>query len=159
MIGTDLMATLAVPQGFPDPEGQTNNRRVLAAIVAGLAPPPPCPARFTLPTPETWSYGRLSGTAHPTAADVWASGLTFGGYLACVVDEFAGLVMLSVLPDGATFLTAGLTIDLHAPMRAGEVTIGAEVIRLTGRDATVEVTIGQRDRIVSLATARQVIRP
>jgi len=66
---------------------------------------------------------------------------------------------LSVLPDGATFLTAGLTIDLHAPMRAGEVTIGAEVIRLTGRDATVEVTIGQRDRIVSLATARQVIRP
>jgi acyl-coenzyme A thioesterase PaaI-like protein len=68
------------------------------------------------------------------------------------------MVILSVVPDSATFLTAGLAIDLHGPMRPGELAVTADVIRLTGRDATVEVTIAQHDRIVSLATIRHVIR-
>jgi hypothetical protein len=153
-----MTVALAVPQGFPDTTGPTNNRRVLDAIVAGLAPLPPSTPGVILPRPQTWSYGSLSGTAQVPAGKTWTPGLAFGGYLTCLVDEYGGLVMLSVLPDSATFLTAGLAIDLHGPMRAAEIAITAEVVRLTGRDASVEVTLAQHDRIVSLATIRHVIR-
>lgn len=146
-----------VPEGFPGVIGLNNNRRILDAIITGLAPPPPCVPRFSLPRPKSWSYGKLSGTAFPTSSETWSPGVVFGGYLACLVDQFAGLVMLSVLPDGATFLTATTKIDVHRPLRPGETEIGAEVLRLTARDATIEVTVNQRDRIVSLATIRQVI--
>jgi uncharacterized protein (TIGR00369 family) len=149
--------TTALPQGFPTVSSPTNNRRILDAIITGLAPPPPCVPRFLLPRPQSWSYGALHGTAFPTSSETWSPGVVFGGYLACLVDQFAGLVMLSVLPDGATFLTASLKIDVHRPMRPGETTIAAEVIRLSSRDAVIEVTLSQRDRIVSLATIRQVI--
>ena len=153
-----MTMALAVPQGFPDITGPTNNRRVLDAIVDGLAPLPPSTPGVILPRPQTWSYASLSGAAQPPAGQTWTPGLAFGGYLTCLIDEYAGLVMLSVLPDSATFLTAGLAIDLHGPMRAGELAVAADVIRLTGRDATVEVTLAQHDRIVSLATVRHVIR-
>lgn len=150
-------ATIVVPQGFPGLTGPTNNRRILDAIITGLAPPPPCVPRFSLPSPESWSYGTLCGTAHPTSAETWCPGVVFGGYLACLVDQFAGPVMLSVLPDGASFLTASTKIDVHRPMRPGATTIGAEVIRLSARDATIEVTVSQQGRIISLATIRQII--
>lgn len=146
-----------VPQGFPSVTSLTNNRRILDGIITGLAPPPPCVPRFSLPSPESWSYGTLSGSAHPTSAETWCPGVVFGGYLACLVDQYAGLVMLSVLPDGASFLTASTKIDVHRPMRPGPTTIAAEVIRLTGRDATIEVTLSQQDRSISTGIIRQVI--
>jgi acyl-coenzyme A thioesterase PaaI-like protein len=155
MMPGDLMTV--VPHGFPDATSPTSNRRILDAIITGLAPPPPCVPRFSLPRPESWSYGTLSGTAHPTSAETWCPGVVFGGYIACLVDQYAGLVMLSVLPDGASFLTASTRIDAQRPMRPGAATISAEVARLTARDATVEVTVSQQGRAVSLASIRQVI--
>jgi len=149
---------LAVPHDFPDPAAPTGNRRLLEAIVSGAAPPPPCVPRFALPRPGGWSHGTLTGTARPTETETWAPGVVFGGYLACLVDQFAGLVMLSVLPDGATFLTAGMTIDLHAPMRPDEATVNARVVRLAVREATVEIVLGQSGRTVCRATVRQVVR-
>ena len=150
-------ALAVVPQGFPDVSSPTNNRRILDAIITGLAPPPPCVPRFSLPRPKSWSYGTLFGTAHPTSAETWCPGVVFGGYLACLVDQYAGLVMLSILPDGASFLTASTKIDAQRPMRPGAATISAEIVRVTQRDATVEVTVSQQDKTVSLATIRQVI--
>jgi acyl-coenzyme A thioesterase PaaI-like protein len=149
---------LAVPPDYPDPAAGTGNRRLLAAIVSGAAPPPPCVTRFALPRPGAWSPGTLTGTVRPTETETWAPGVVFGGYLACLVDQFAGLVMLSVLPDGATFLTAGMTLDLHAPMCPGEATISARVVRLAVREATVEVALDQSGRAVCRATVRQVVR-
>jgi uncharacterized protein (TIGR00369 family) len=152
------MTELAVTPDFPGETEETAGRRLLEAIVSGIAPPPPCVARFALPRPDAWSHGTLTGTAIPTATETWAPGIVFGGYLACLADQFAGLVMLSVLPDGATFLTAGLTVDMHSPMRPGEARVAARIVRLTRRAATVEVTLEQGGRTVSAATVRQVIR-
>jgi len=149
---------LTVPPDYPDPAACTGNRRLLAAIVSGAAPPPPCVTRFALPRPGVWSHGTISGTVRPTETETWAPGVVFGGYLACLVDQFAGLVMLSVLPDGATFLTAGMSLDLHAPMRPDEATISARVVRLAVREATVEVVLDQSGRAVCRATVWQVVR-
>jgi uncharacterized protein (TIGR00369 family) len=155
---SETTTMLSVPHDFPAEGVETGNRRLLEAIVSGLAPPPPCVPRFALPRPAAWSYGVLAGIANPTDTETWAPGIVFGGYLACLVDQFAGLVMLSVLPDGAMFLTAGMTVDMHNPMRPGEASVRAQIVRLTRRGATIEVVLAQRGRTVSLATVRQVIR-
>jgi acyl-coenzyme A thioesterase PaaI-like protein len=153
---TELALTL--PRDFPGESEQTSNRRLLEAIVSGLAPPPPCVPRFALPRPSAWSHGVLVGLATPTDTETWAPGIVFGGYLACLVDQFAGLVMLTVLPDRASFLTAGLSVDLHNPMRPGDASVSARIVRLSRRSATIEVLLEQHAKTVGVATVRQVIR-
>lgn len=148
----------AAPPGFPGPQARTGYRRLLDDIVSGAMPPPPCAARFALPRPSAWSYAVLHGTASTTEAETWAPGVVFGGYTACLVDQFAGLVMLTVLPDGASFLTAGFRLDLDRPMRPGEATITARVLRLAARQATVSVEVGQGGRVTSRATVTQALR-
>ena len=149
----------ATPTGFPVSTVDTANRQVLTAIVAGELPPPSCVDRFLLPAPSAWSYGFITGTAEPTDAETWEPGVVFGGYLACLVDQFAGLVMLTVLPDGAGFLTYGLSLDLRAPVRPGEVVIEARIRSLAAREAIVDVELSQDGRVTSRAAVTQVIRP
>jgi uncharacterized protein (TIGR00369 family) len=156
------MTTLAVPPpGFPAATGPTRNRRLLDAVVSGAAPEPACVRRLDLPRPQVWSYGRVAGTVNPTVEHTWMPDVVFGGYLCCLVDQFAGLVMLTVLPDGATFLTSEVAMRLHSPTRPGPVTVDARVVRLTRRDATVEVTMtvpdGAGERVTSRATVQQVL--
>jgi EmrB/QacA subfamily drug resistance transporter len=151
-------AGLARPPGFPLPAEATDYRRLLDAVVSGAMPPPPCVSRFALPRPSAWSYGTLRGTASPGEIETWTPGVVFGGYIACLADQFAGLVMLTVIPDGATFLTAGVSLDLRSPLRPGQAEVTARVLRLGRREAMVEVVIDQDGRTTSRATVTQVVR-
>jgi acyl-coenzyme A thioesterase PaaI-like protein len=157
-IHEDNGSLLAAPPGFPSPARATRYRQLLDDIVTGAGHPPPCVPRFALPRPSAWSYGLLRGAASPTQVETWAPGVVFGGYIGCLVDQFAGLVMLSVLPDGAAFLTASIHIDLHTPIRPGEAGITARVLALAAREATVAVELDQDGRITSRATVTQVLR-
>jgi hypothetical protein len=75
---TETTTMLSVPQDFPADGVETGQRRLLEAIVSGLAPPPPCVPRFALPRPAAWSYGVLAGIANPTDTETWAPGIVFG---------------------------------------------------------------------------------
>jgi uncharacterized protein (TIGR00369 family) len=121
-------------------------------------PPPRCVPRFALPRPSAWSYGALHGLAAVTEDETWAPGVVFGGYIGCLADQFAGLVMLTVLPDGMTFLTADIRLDLHSPVRPGEVAITAGVLRLRARQATAHVTVEQGGTVSCQATVTQALR-
>ncbi len=156
--GANGGSLLAAPAGFPGPARATRYRQLLDDIVTGAGHPPPCVPRFALPRPSAWSYGVLRGAASPTQVETWAPGVVFGGYIGCLVDQFAGLVMLSVLPDGATFLTASIHIDLHTPIRPGETGITARVLALAAREATVVVDLDQDGQTTSRATVTQVLR-
>ena len=160
---TAAASPLSPPRGFPDPVRSTGNRRLLDAIVSGAAPAPPCVPRFDLPTPQTWSYGRVSGTAYAASEHTWTPDVVFGGYLCCLVDQFAGLAMLTVLPDATSFLTHTITLEMHRPVRTGPALVEARVIRLTTREATVTVSLGVptgsgSGRPAGQATVRQVLR-
>lgn len=156
--GQGQEAGAARPPGFPHPAETTGYRRHLDAVVTGAAPPPPSATRFALPRPSAWSYGTLRGTATPAEIDTWTPGVVFGGYIACLADQFAGLVMLTVIPDGATFLTAGISLDLRSPLRPGHAEVTARVLRLARREATVEVMVDQDGRTTSRATVTQIVR-
>lgn len=156
--GPGQEAGVSRPPGFPHPAEATGYRRHLDAVVTGAAPPPPCVPRFALPRPSAWSYGTLRGVATPKEIDTWSHGVVFGGYIACLADQFAGLVMLTVIPDGATFLTAGIELDLRRPLRPGRAEITARVLRLERREATVEVMVDQDGRTTSRASVTQIVR-
>ena len=66
--------------------------------------------------------------------------------------------MLTVIPDGATFLTAGISLDLRSPLRPGHAEVTARVLRLARREATVEVMVDQDGRTTSRATVTQIVR-
>jgi len=143
--------------GFPAAGERTLHRRLLDAIVAGVAVTPPCVERLALPTPTGWKHGEVECRGDVSEEVGW-DGVVFGGYLAAVADLYGGLAMLTVLPDGARFLTAGLDVTFTAPMLPGRVRITARVTQLSEREATVQVLLRQRNRITSRARTDQVIQ-
>jgi uncharacterized protein (TIGR00369 family) len=153
-------AALPVPSGFPQPEDDTGPRRYLTTLIDGTAAPTPCLERLGLVIPPTtaWGHGRV-GLEMDLPADLTLTpGVIFGGYLTCLVDHLASLVMMTVLPDGTFVLTASLSTDFAGPVIPGPVRIEAEVVELGRRLATVEIVFSQAGRVTTRAKAEQVIR-
>jgi acyl-coenzyme A thioesterase PaaI-like protein len=144
--------------GFPVADEVTKNRRLLDAIVAGNAPAPPYVGRLALPRPTGWKPGEVECRTR-VGEEVGWDGVIFGGYLAAVADLFGGLAMLTVLPDGARFLTAELGVTFTTPIVPGNVRITARVTELSTRGATVQVLLRQRNRVAGRARTDQVIQP
>jgi len=80
------------------------------------------------------------------------SGLVFGGYLSAFSDYIAGSAMLTVLKDDEIFFTKKLEIEYKKPLRTGNVTTTATVIKQEGIYATIEVNF-TNDKGVVHATA------
>jgi len=153
-------AALPVPPGFPGPGDDTGPRRYLNTLIDGTAPPTPCLERLGLVIPPTtaWGHGRV-GLEMDLPADLTLTpGVIFGGYLTCLVDHLASLVMMTVLPDGTFVLTASLSTVFSGPVLPGPVRIEAEVVELGRRLATVEITFSQGGRVTTRAKAEQVVR-
>ena len=87
------------PAGFPPADEPTVYRTTLDSIVDGKIADPPYVRRLALPRPTGWSYGRMDALVDIGEDVTWESGAVFGGYVTCLTDLFAGLVMLTVLPD------------------------------------------------------------
>ncbi len=145
------------PDGFPEADQLTGYRALLNLIVAGEAPPPAYVRRLALPRPTTWLPGWVESATTVGDEVTWTAGAVFGGYLACVADQFAGLAMFTVLPDAARFLTATAETAFHRPVRPGQLTIEATVVDLSGRNAVVEVLMYQDGHTAAASRATQTI--
>jgi acyl-coenzyme A thioesterase PaaI-like protein len=149
-----------IPPGFPAPGADSVARRYLSSLIDGSVTPPACLGALLLPIPATtiWSYGRLR--VHICLDDILTltPGVIFGGYVTCLVDHFASLVMLTVLPDDARVLTATTETAFHAPLFPGDVAIEASVTKVSARRALAEVTFQQGQGIASRGVAEQIIK-
>jgi uncharacterized protein (TIGR00369 family) len=154
----DLCRTLQVPPGFPEPTARTRHRETLKAIISGQLPRSSCAAMLSLPRPASYGHGTLSGEVNLSDEVTWAGGVVFGGYAACLIDQFSALVMMTVLPDTASILTADISVSFSAPLRPGTAMIRASVRTVSHWSATVITHIDQHGTAVCVGTAHQVVR-
>jgi acyl-coenzyme A thioesterase PaaI-like protein len=145
------------PVDFPSADEHTRYRAMLDSIIDGTAANPPYVRRLALPRPTRWSYGRLDALLEIGADVTWNSGAVFGGYITCLTDLYAGLAMLTVLPDTARFLTGHIAVSFRAPLVPGRVSIVATVTELLAHKAATKVVIRQSGRITSTGLVTQVI--
>ncbi|MFB7470632.1 PaaI family thioesterase [Kitasatospora sp. NPDC056184] len=144
-------------RGIAAPDDDTRGRRLLVGLIHGSAEDPPCARLLALPPATGWSPGRItSQTVFPQELTL-TPGVVFGGWIACLSDHFAGLAMLSALPDGLAFLTAQLSVEYRAPLVPGPADIEAEVTRCSTRHALVEIRFNQGGRVAAVATVEQII--
>jgi acyl-coenzyme A thioesterase PaaI-like protein len=155
---TSRSPSIPLPAGFPRPDERNGYRMLLDMIVRGTSPDPPVIRTLKPPRPAEWSPGAL--TVHATLSEdhTWSSGIIFGGYLACLLDLYGGLVLLTILPDRAAVLTGTLDIAFPAPTTPGPVRIDAMVAKVSDCRALTEVTITQYGLVTSRGRATQVIR-
>ena len=146
--------------GFPGPHDDTGPRRYLASLIDGTAPPTACLdlLGLVIPPTTTWAHGAVALEMHLGPELTLTPGVIFGGYVTCLVDHLASLVLMTVLPDDTFVLTAEIGADFVGPLVPGAVLIEAAVTRLAKRLALVEITFTQNGRVTTRARAEQVIR-
>jgi len=132
---------------------------VLDQVIAAKTPQTPYARVLRLPRPHAWEPGRVTTRwdVDPELMTPWGS--IFGGYLAALADECAGLVALSVLEPGETFATNDLRLSPMRAVRDGPVTIEATVLH-RGR-STIHVEVAFRDpggALLAKASAIQLVR-
>ncbi|GGW80439.1 hypothetical protein GCM10010503_67300 [Streptomyces lucensis JCM 4490] len=144
-------------RGLAPAGAHTSGRGMLAGLADGTVPDPPAAHTLALPHATSWLPGLV--TCETTFGEelTLTPGVVFGGWIACLVDHFAGLVMLSALPDGSGFLTANLSVDYHAPLVPGPVRVETELISCSTRRAVAEVRFVQDGTRACTATVEQVI--
>ena len=146
--------------GFPGPGDDTGPRRYLASLIDGTAPPTPCLdlLGLAIPPTTTWAHGSVLLELRLGPELTLTPGVIFGGYVTCLVDHLASLVMMTVLPDDTFVLTAQISADFVGPLVPGVVRIEAAVTRLSTRLALVEITFTQNGKVTTRARAEQVVR-
>lgn len=144
-------------RGVAAPDADTGGRRMLAGLADGSVADPPAAHTLALPPATSWLPGLVTCETEFPEALTLTPGVVFGGWIACLVDHFAGLVMLSALPDGCGFLTSGLRVDYHAPLVPGPVTVETELTSCSSRLAVAEVRFVQGGRTAARATVEQII--
>jgi fatty-acyl-CoA synthase len=154
---TSRPASIPLPAGFPLPDERNGYRILLDMIVKGTSPDPPVIRTLEPPRPTVWSPGAL--TVETTLSDdhTWSSGIIFGGYLACLLDLYGALVLLTILPDTATFLTAHLGVSFLKPTTSGPARIDARVLEISSRHARTEVLVVQDGQVTSRGLTTQAI--
>jgi uncharacterized protein (TIGR00369 family) len=131
---------------------------ILDSVVEGTAPRTAYAAALHLPTPVGWESGRVWATWKVSSEFLTPWGAVFGGYLAAIADEFAGLAALSVLEDGETFGTTDLHVSPVRALREGTARIEARVVGRGRAAVHVEVEILREDgTLVARASATQVL--
>ena len=162
--GASAVTAATAAPAFPSrlrgiaPSGATTSGRALLAELAGGTPDDaPAAQTLRLPPATSWSPGRVVCETRLGDEITLTPGVVFGGWIACLSDHFAGLVMLSALPDGYGFLTAGLSTGYHAPLVPGEVRIETELTTCTTRLAVAEVRFEQDGRLASRSVVEQII--
>lgn len=131
---------------------------ILDQVVAGETPETSYAKALRLPRPHAWEPGRVSSrwTVDPELMTPW--GALFGGYLAALADETAGLAALSVLEDGETFATSDLRLSPMRAVREGTIRIEATVIHRGRSTIHVEVEFRREDgSLTAKASAIQLV--
>jgi acyl-coenzyme A thioesterase PaaI-like protein len=143
----------------PRAPSTTRYQRRLDSIRDGTTSDRPFVTKFALPPCTEWSYGLIISefTPHPEA--LVEANVVFGGYIACLVDHFAGLAMYSIAQsDDEPFRTTELSVSFIRPLRLEHTRVEARVTTQADGYAKCEVRLLQADVVVSTGVARQVLR-
>ncbi len=133
-------------------------KEILDRVIRGDTPMPTYAKTLRLPRPEGWEPGRvwLSWQVDPDLLTPWGS--VFGGYLAALADQIAGLAALSVLEEGETFGTNDLRVSPLRAIRGGCVRIEARVLHRGRSTLHIEIEFRAEDgTLMTKATAVQVL--
>lgn len=164
MVETELLVRESDrPMEFPGLEIKTKYRKVLNEVVDGtdIAPIPIATIGLPFATPcvANWEYGRLSGVYTPPSHAAMPTGNIFGGYLAGLVDQWAGLATYSVIPDRLQVLTVNMNMDFKAPAVIVPTRLQASVTTLTDKKAIVQVVAWQGEILLFEANVVEVLVP
>jgi acyl-coenzyme A thioesterase PaaI-like protein len=139
--------------------GTTRYQRRLDSLCAGTNSDRPFVTRFALPPCTEWSYGLVVCEFTPPPDTLVEADVIFGGYIACLVDHFAGLAMYSIAQsDNEPFRTTELSVSFIRPLRLERTRVEARVTTQADGYAICEVRLLQADIEVSRGMARQVLR-
>ena len=120
----------------------------LDAVVAGTGNRTAYAEALRLPRPTGWEPGRVWTVWEVDPAFLTPWGGVFGGYLAALADESAGLAALSVLEPGETFATNDLRISPLRAVRGGTVTIESRVLHRGRSTIFVEIEFRSEDDLL-----------
>lgn len=136
----------------------TANRLLIESIIDGTAIDPPHVERLALPRPTAWAPGWIESVTSFGKELSWGAGAVLGGYLACLGDLLGGLVMFTLLPDDARFLTVSVDTTFHSPTVPGDARAEATIEELSGRKAIVKVLVHQDGKVTATTRAIQIIQ-
>lgn len=132
---------------------------ILDQVIAGKTPETNYAVALRLPRPSRWEPGRVWIEWDVTADYLTPWGAVFGGYLAALADESAGLATLSVLEEGEMFGTTDLRLTPLRAVRGGRMSICASVVHRGRSLIFVEVEFrNHEDALLAKASASQVVR-
>ncbi len=118
---------------------------ILDAVVAGEAPATEYAKTLRLPRPTGWEPGRVWTVWQVDPAVMTPWGAVFGGYVAALADEIAGMTALSALDEGQTFGTCELRVSPLRALRQGKIGIEGRVISRGRSTIHVEVAFHRED--------------
>lgn len=137
----------------------TRYQRRLDSIRDGVSSDRPFVTRFALPPCTDWSYGQVISEFTPHTDALVEADVIFGGYIASLVDHFAGLAMYSVAQsDDTPFRTTDLSVSFIRPLRLRQTRVEARVTDQADGYAVCEVRLFQAGVEVSRGVVRQVLR-
>lgn len=145
-------------EGGATEPGATKYKQLIESIRNGTAPAPPFITRFALPNCTEWSYGHVV-TEFTAPPDVLVEAdVVFGGYIASLIDQYAGLVMYSVLSDDFLFRTTELSVSFDKPLRPGQIRIEADLLDASPRQAVCDIRLFQAGTLISRGTVQIALR-
>ena len=147
------------PDSAPRAASTTRYHRRLDSMRDGTSIDRPFVTRFALPPCTEWSYGLLISEFTPQPDALVEADVVFGGYIACLVDHFAGLAMYTIAQsDNEPFRTSELSVSFLRPLRQQQTRVEARVATQADGYAICEVQLLQAGVVVSTGVVRQVLR-
>lgn len=132
----------------------------LAALVTGVAEPPPVVSTLKLGTLDDWGAGWARKTWTPAPEILNSDGSMFGGYLAALADQILAFAAMTVAPADAAFRTMNLRVDFIRVGKAETLTIEGRVTARTTSIIHVEADFRRPDgELIARAFAQQMVTP
>ena len=136
-------------------------KQALNAAVSGNVLPhmmPPHINFLSLPAITSWKDNYIIIEWEATEDIYQGGGMVFGGYISALADYAAGTAMLTSIEDKDAFATNKLEIEYKRPIKAGLVTIRAEVTNQNGKFVDVVVTFtNAKDQVCAISHVYQTI--
>jgi uncharacterized protein (TIGR00369 family) len=119
----------------------------LERMLAGHHTRSPCGEAMQLPTVSEYRSGYVKSLHRIDARFTNASGVIFGGYVAALLDDIAGYVADTVVPDDKVCATAQLTVDYFRPCLASDQAFVFEgsLVNQSRRSYHIEVVLKRPD--------------
>ncbi len=139
----------------------TKWKQALNAAVSGNVLPhmmPPHINYLSLPPITSWQDNYITIDWQASEDIYQGGGMVFGGYLSALADYAAGTAMLTSIEDDDIFATHKLDIEYKKPVKAGLVSIKAEVKKIKDKHFDVIVSFtNEKGQLCAISNVHQTI--